>query len=180
MKQEILDKVEECIKIAELHYNASIPRPKNFNFKRKGTTAGWCKYFKSELMFQLDLAEANPDDFLKTLVPHEVAHWVQRWKYPCSKPHGKEWQGIMRHIYKLEPDRCHNYDTSVTTTKKKQATYTYKCKCRTFQLTQTRHNKIKKGIRYRCQNCNTHLIYADLSEKELQIERIKKELQNLQ
>ena len=149
MKQQILDKVEECFQIAERYFNREFERPKNIIFKRNGTTGGYSHYSKRELMFQLDLAEHHGDDFLNRTVPHELAHYVQRAVYGYYNsygkkvmPHGREWKSIMRNVFRLEPSRCHSYDTTVTKTRKgfKQKRFQWKCDCRTFELTTRMHN----------------------------------------
>jgi SprT protein len=159
MKELILNKVEECFQIAEKFYNRTFERPQNIIFKTSGTTGGTSNFRKKELMFQLDFAIHNPEDYIRTTVPHEVAHYVQRAVYGYFRngkkvmPHGQEWKYVMRYVYNLNPDRCHNYDTSVTRTKK-QTTHLYGCGCgKEFNLTTTMHNKILKGSRRICKSC---------------------------
>ena len=57
---------------------------------------------------------------------HEVAHLIAHQLFgPRIRPHGEEWQLIMRGIYGLPPDRCHTYAV------KRRATtrYLYRCHC---------------------------------------------------
>jgi SprT protein len=154
MQAEIKEKVEKCIAIAEKFFNTSFIRPQSIIFKRNGTTAGWSNYGKKTLMFQLDLAENNSDHFLNQTVPHEVAHYVQRAVYGYGvKPHGREWKYIMLSVFKIQPDRCHQYDTSVTK-KRKVAKFTYTCGCRTHQVSAVKHNRmLLNKARYICNRC---------------------------
>lgn len=166
MKKRILEKVEESFVIAESFFNTKFERPRNIIFKRKGTTAGYSNYNNRELMFQLDLAEANTEHFINEIVPHEVAHYVQRaiYGYGRNVPHhGWQWKHIMLRVYKLSPERCHTYDTSVTKVKRQQR-FPYKCACRTHSVSSTIHNRIQKsGRRYTCNDCST-LISFDKAE----------------
>lgn len=175
MKQRILDKVEEAFVIAEKFYGRTFSRPTNIIFKRSGTMGGYCWYAKKELMFQLDFAEHNPDKFDSTCF-HEVAHWIDKEVYGYRHTdsgrrqiHGNTWKYIMSKVYRLSPDRCHTYDTSVTTTKK-QDRKIYKCNCREHKISTTIHNRICRGHEYKCRSCGYRLIFdAKLSQmQELQ------------
>jgi SprT protein len=157
MQNDILNKVEESFLKAERYYNRTFPRPKVI-FKRNGTTAGYARRDLSLLMFQLDLAESNKQDFMDNTVPHEVAHIIQFVLYPRSSAHGYEWKSIMTRVMNISPDRCHSYDTSVTVVKK-QTTHLYSCGCgKEFNVTQTMHNKILKGSNRVCARCRGRLI----------------------
>lgn len=195
MKQRILDKVEESFKKAESYYNRTFSRPKHIVFKRNGTTGGWCWYSRSELMFQLDLAEHNGDDFLNQTVPHEVAHWIDKEVFGFQRCgsrrsiHGDTWKSIMRRVYGLNPDRCHDYDVSVTITKK-QDRYEYVCGCfTTHKISTTLHNKILRGEWRKCKRCNQRISWKNgnvipkinpLSLKDQEIARLKEQIAQLQ
>jgi SprT protein len=172
MRHKILNKVEECFKIAELHLNRKLPRPNNIIFKRSGVVGGYSNYSKKEMMFQLDFAENNPD-YLNKIVPHEVAHYIQRFIYGYYykngkkiKSHGPEWKYIMKDIFKLKPEVSHSYDPSITINKCKK-TYLYSCKCydNIHNVSSIIHNKIQKSInnksdkKYKrvCIKCNSEI-----------------------
>jgi len=180
MRDKILSKVEQCFLIAEKYYGRTFQRPTNIIFKRNGTTAGYCDMHSRELMFQLDLADTNPDTFINRTVPHEVAHWVQFSQYGYRvSPHGREWQHVMRNVYGLDPSRCHSYDVNVTTTKR-QTRHTYKCACKTFQITTTTHNKMSKGQHRICANCRTRLTLVEEGNPMLQkYNRLVKQIEAL-
>lgn len=183
MRQQILDKIEESFKRAENYYGRSFSRPKNVIFKRSGTKGGHCNYSKSELMFQLDFAEAYPEDYLKETVPHEVAHWIDRELYGYTRHngrrvmHGRTWKNIMIRCYGLSPERCHEYDVSVTKTKS-QTRYSYKCGCRKHSISQTVHNRILTGRNYRCSLCRQTIV-AHVPTREEQIENFQREIDKL-
>jgi SprT protein len=141
---QILNEIENAFLIAENYYQRTFKRPK-VTFKRNGSTAGWARRDCSELMFQLDLAESNSTDFVST-IKHEVAHIIQFHLHPRSQAHGNEWKYIMRRVFGLNPDRCHNYDTSVTKVKK-QTVHIYTCPCqKEFKISTTMHNRIQKAL----------------------------------
>lgn len=186
MKQRILDRVEQAFVIAEKFYGRTFTRPQHIIFKRNGTKGGHCWYAKKELMFQLDLAENNPDKFFST-VDHEVAHWIDREVYGIQYNgtrhvgHGKTWKYIMSRVYGLNPDRYHSYDTSVTTTKK-QTRHIYKCSCREHKVSTTVHNKIMRGYTYSCQCCGTRIALDVTSapiKPKTQLETIQDQINKL-
>ena len=186
VKQEIIEKVEESFLIAERFYNKTFERPRNIIFKRNGATGGSSNYSQRELMFQLDIAEHNADDFIKVVVPHEVAHYVQRAIYGYShdvKPHGRQWKYIMVRVYNLPAERCHSYDVSVTKTRKRSR-FMYSCGCSTtHSISSVIHNRIQSGKkRYTCNTCRQGIKYnlpfkpiAQLTE----LEQLRTKVQNI-
>ncbi len=98
------------------------------------------------------------EDFIARTIPHEVAHYVVDRLYAGKrvKPHGIEWQSIMR-AFGLEPSVRHRYDLSQVPVRQ-QRRYTYICDCRKHQLSATRHNRVqRKGISYFCSQCRSEL-----------------------
>lgn len=146
MHSQITTKVEECFQIADKFFNKQFQRPQHIVFKRNGTRGGYSWWAKKELMFQLDFAESNPEDFLNSTVPHECAHYIQSQQFPGSKAHGREWQYIMSNCFKVPAKRCHNYDVSVTTTKR-ETRHIYGCSCgKEFKISTTIHNRIQQAL----------------------------------
>lgn len=162
VQQEISKKIENCFLIAERFYQKSFTRPIDIIFKRSGTTAGHCNYSKKELMFQLDLAEHNATEFINQIVPHEVAHYIQRAVYGYNanvKTHGREWKFIMSRVFNIRPDRCHAFDTSVTKTKRKKR-FEYRCNCKSHEITSIMHNRmLLNKKRYMCCLCRTEISF---------------------
>lgn len=154
---ETLDKFENVL-------NTRIPIP-NVHFDVRGTRSGYSHFSKGLVNFNIELAKINSDDFVSKTVPHEVAHWVQRFKYGYVNslgkkitPHGKEWKYLMRSIG-LNPVRCHSYD--VTNVKTKQyKTVKFACSCQTFNLTMIRYNRYLKGTVYTCKRCKSPITPA--------------------
>lgn len=201
MKEKILAKVEECFLTAEKFYNQKFPRATEIIFKRNGTCGGRCTFNHSKtvrkFMFQLDFAEAYPEDYLENTVPHEVAHFIQFMVYGFSyqgiKGHGKEWKYIMRNVFHLEPTRTHNYSRKVTKTRNTRIFVYGGCGCgRTYQLTFTKHKKAQFYMDvcghhiYNCSLCKnpvklitqvSNSIDNEMSELEKQIAQLQAKLQ---
>jgi SprT protein len=153
---QIRNRVEECFVKAESFYGEKIPRA-TISFDLTGTKGGTSFYAKRILRFNPKLAAANPDEYIKIVAPHEVAHFVQRWKYGYAAnvlPHGREWQKIMIEIFRLSPKVTHRMDVSKVKRKTKQFIYTCGCPGRKHPCGQIRHNKIKKNAaQYKCKYC---------------------------
>lgn len=77
--EEIIDlinkKVQESISIAQQELNFIFP-PIILTYELKGVTAGMAYWKEMKLNFNLKMAELNLDNFLKQVIPHEVAHLV--------------------------------------------------------------------------------------------------------
>lgn len=120
------------------------------SFDLKGKSAGCCLLDSGHIRFNPVLFIENEEYFLNEVVGHELCHYIARQEYGLAiKPHGKEWQHLMKTIG-LEPKTTHTL--SVASCVK---SFDYKCGCGIIlKLSIRRHNKIKKGIRYSCKKCN--------------------------
>lgn len=199
MQEKILNKVEESFLRAEKFYGRTFPRPRVI-FKRSGTTAGFATCDCKVLMFQLDLAEHHERDFIDNTVPHEVAHNIQFHIHPTSQAHGYEWKFIMTRVMGILPDRCHSYNTLVTSVKR-ETRHIYTCPCqKEFKVSTTTHNRIQKALTesktrkyydanlqpyYKkptyskiCSRCRGVITLKELGNSDLQkMERLLKQLQ---
>ena len=102
------------------------------------------------------LLAANAEDFLATTVPHEVAHLVAYARHGSRiRPHGPEWQAIMRH-FGVAPERCHRYDVSAVRGRSLRE-FDYHCSCRGHRLSSIRHHRVLAGRDYICRHCSTTL-----------------------
>jgi len=158
-KQAIINRVEELTKIATakgLRYHHT-----THDFGLRGRCGGqyaWCyrtstaSLTKSVLRWNLDIAKENLNDYLRTIVPHELAHAIQRYHFPHSMPHGKEWKQCCRALVGHELPRCHQYDTKPARIVKR---YKYTCACKTHTVSSILHNRIQRGRRYTCLSCKT-------------------------
>jgi SprT protein len=143
---------------AQKHFGTAIA-PGEIRFDLRGKGAG---QFRSrdglhcEIRFNRELLARNGERFLHQTVPHEVAHLVVfRLFGPGARPHGAEWQAIMR-LFGAEPERCHDYDVEGIQTRRLRR-YHYRCACRSHLLSSIRHNRVLRGQTYRCLACGQAL-----------------------
>lgn len=154
----IEQKVKECITKANRFFGHAFSMP-TYNFKQRGKAAGTAHLQRNELRFNAFMYQQRPDEFLNSVVPHEVAHIIVYQIYGLSvRPHGKEWQAVMRKVYNLSPDRTHTFDVPPP-----KQSFQYQCDCQTHQFTKLRHNKTLRGTEYICKRC--HCILKFVSEK---------------
>ena len=163
VRRFIEQRYDECYKIAE---SKGIKLAKiNIDWSLKGTVAGqFC--WRGGLSFfkvNLELAQANLNDYLKQTIPHEFSHYIVRAKYKnlgySVKPHGWEWKQTMLSVFGLYPHRCHQYD--VLQVKQSRRHFEYKCNCQTWQLGAKRYRNLQLNPRrYWCPTCKGHLTFV--------------------
>lgn len=152
--QQIQAQVSHCMKKAMLFFGKHFDHPTS-NFKQKGKAAGTAHLHKNELRFNYFMYQQDESLFIETVVPHEVAHIIVYQIYGNKvRPHGKEWQAVMKKIYHLEPNRTHNFDTPLP-----KQSYTYQCQCQQHVFTIRRHNSAQKGTQYICKLCRSSLSF---------------------
>ena len=98
------------------------------------------------------------ENFTNT-IPHEVAHYASDllFDYRRIRPHGREWQAIMR-FFGAEPSRTCEFDLSGIP-RRSMRRFNYYCKCDTHQLSAIRHNRVERGQqRYVCRRCQSELV----------------------
>lgn len=159
IKNIIIEKVKEVYDRARALYpNYTRPFPK-VSFKYKLTqTRGLAICMKNELVFTIPYYKIEKESFLNDCIPHEIAHLVD---FALNKKigHSYRWKRICRHLGGTG-DRCFSIDT-----KQYKDTYVYTCKCRDFHLSKIIHNKMLKGQRRHCIDCNGTLQYKTFSPK---------------
>lgn len=135
--------------------------PVRLRFDLRGTTAGQAILRdprQPEIRLNAQLLAENGAEFLNRTIPHEVAHlaaYYRKGRRP-QRPHGPEWQALMQ-SFGLVPERCHRYDVSRARVRR-LITHTYRCACRTHELSSIRHNRIGRGeTRYHCRSCGQEL-----------------------
>lgn len=177
MKAKVQTRIDECMQIIKAKYKVDMPQP-TIQFDLKGTSAGTADYRKWVIQINPVFLKNNFEDMLYETVPHELAHLATHVIYPEAhkrtwntkrRPHGAEWQSIMRSMG-VEPQRTHNYDlTDVIKPKAgsvfiqcsackrkfvlgakraerfKEVPHAFKCKCRQagsqFELVDHEHTK---------------------------------------
>ncbi len=158
MPERLLARVESCYQLAEAFFKRPFARP-DVSLKLRGQKAGVAHLQQNLLRFNAQLYEQNREHFLRQTVAHEVAHLVAHQLFgPHIRPHGEEWQLIMRGVYELPPDRCHTYEVP----RRRGTRYLYRCDCaeQEFSFTAQRHALVGKGRRYICRRCRATLIFS--------------------
>lgn len=87
---------------------------------------------------------------------HEVAHLFTKVLFPNAKQaHGPEFRRVMNSLGLTGRTR---HSMHLPDAKKKE-TFTYKCQCRTVELSKIRHNKMVRGVqKYICMDCRKDLV----------------------
>ncbi len=165
MPEQIRQRIHDCLQQAGRHYGRSFPLPE-FQLKLRGQAAGKAWPQSNRLAFNALLYQQNQTLFLRQTVAHEVAHLLAWQLYgPAIRPHGKEWQTIMRQVFGLPAERCHHYRLPPQL----KTFYDYDCGCpqRRHALSAWRHGRISNGARYHCRSCDSGLTYSGHSHKQL-------------
>lgn len=162
--------VREAEERARRAYRIDLPHAE-LDFSLRGRCAGQARVAangQTSIRLNRSLLQDNLDDFLAQTIPHEVAHLVVNWQArrhrQRPRPHGVEWQSVMRDCFGLSPERCHSYRT--TAARVVPRNYLYRCECRDHHLTRIMHNKIQRRARALCKTCMsplTFLVKEDLA-----------------
>ena len=108
------------------------------------------------IKFNRTLLLENSDEFIRQVVPHELAHLIVYQVFGRVKPHGQEWQAVMTQLFNLPADTCHQFDVENVQGKM----FAYQCECQTHYLTIRRHNRIQRDkIAYLCRKCQGKLVF---------------------
>lgn len=148
-------KIETCIALAQQFYNRRFSLPQLDWFSR-GTNAGYAKLQANEIHLNQVLYQQHPEYFISDVIPHEIAHLVCFQLFGRVKPHGKEWQSIMRNVYQLTPSTKHQLPCEHL---RRVRQIDYECHCGVVSLSMIRHNRVVKGVQsYRCKICGETLV----------------------
>lgn len=153
-QQLVALKVTQCFELATAYFNRAFAHP-TVLFNQRGKIAGSARLLSNEIRINPILLADNQDDFLAEVVPHEVCHLLAHQLYGRVKPHGKEWQALMKKLFALDPHTYHKMDV----TKVQGKHFAYRCQCGPTTLSIRRHNKVRRGQQqYICRQCRTTLI----------------------
>ena len=112
------------------------------------------KFNLARIRFNSSLLALHSDAFIAEVVPHEVALYVAYTQFGFGiKPHGVEWQYVMRQVFSSTPDVTHEYYVPSRPTQ----SFVYHCGCeqKSHKLSKIRHQKVLSGrARYVCRACN--------------------------
>ncbi|KIL03109.1 hypothetical protein EGJ28_21320 [Stutzerimonas xanthomarina] len=143
-------------------------------FNLSGSTAGqfqWSRDLTSQrIRLNRILLDQNPQEMLRTIIPHEVAHLVACQLYGPKVGHGPRWKQIMMNCFNLPPDRCHDLDTSLASAKP----FIYRCGCKAFNISTRMHKQMERGQLRHCKACKQPLAYSHVEEVEKVVLRMEK------
>lgn len=166
----VVDAVRVNIEAANDFFGKSLVVPE-IRFDLRGKSAGQARFEYSStyglarktipvIRFNRVLMEENPQAFISDVAPHETAHVIANQLYGRKiKPHGEEWQMIMRSVLKQEPSVTHRFDVSRSSPKP----YVYRCECPglVHSLSTIRHNRVQRNqSSYLCRKCNGTLDFT--------------------
>lgn len=153
LHQQVIQHVNGLYDLAERAYRVNFPRPL-VTFRKSGRNAGTAFLQQNRINFNRVLLEHNASGYFSDVIPHEVAHLLCYQLYGRVKPHGYEWQRMMRDTFQCQPQTRHCMDTAPLNL----PTIDYRCLCTTHALSRIRHNKMqRKKAKYICRYCNAEL-----------------------
>ena len=154
IQHQIIDRVDTLIAEAIAYTGCQVKTP-SISFRRSGGNAGTAHLQRNHVNFNPIFLADNFTEYLNQVIPHEIAHIVVFQCFGKVKPHGKEWQSVMREIYKCDPDVRH----SMTLPENAQRGVDYRCDCGIIKLGIRRHNKVLRGEQsYQCRQCRQTLV----------------------
>jgi SprT protein len=154
LKQHSIKKAAQCIQLAQSALNMDFALP-TISFNQRGKAAGTARLQRWEIRLNSILLQENQQQFIDEVIPHEIAHLITFQIYGRVKPHGREWQGIMNHVFNLPAKTTHSFNVNSLQGK----TFDYQCHCQQHALTIRRHNRvIRQQATYLCQRCKQPLI----------------------
>ena len=139
-----LARAEEVYAIANAKFNREFKRIP-IVFSNKLTKTGGYFQFKRfsgeaiKIQLSNSILRLNPEEFIKEVVGHEIAHHIACELYGPGENHGYRWGSIMQ-LFGQDAKRCHSMKTEQSNT------FTYKIGFETLQLGKIRHNKIQSGF----------------------------------
>ncbi|MGR3806238.1 SprT family zinc-dependent metalloprotease [Pasteurella testudinis] len=154
LKMQISRRLRACLALAERHFNRTFAMPE-LSFNLRGMKAGVAYLQQNEIRLNRTLLLENNEEFLRQVVPHELAHLIVYQVFGRVQPHGKEWQMLMQQVFNLPADTGHQFDVQNVQGK----TFAYRCDCQTHRLSVRRHNNILRNkVRYHCRVCKGVLL----------------------
>jgi SprT protein len=128
-------------------------------FGLRGHAAGDACARTATTRYNDELLDRYGDEFVRTIVPHEVAHVVTWAVFGRVKPHGPEWRDVMR-FFGAPPRVTHEFETTPARVMRR---FRYRCACPDPHLmTKRAHLRIRRGTaEYRCRRCGEALVWVE-------------------
>lgn len=153
LKMQVQRQLKRDLALAEKHFQRSFPEPQ-VNYNVRGKKAGVAYFQTNEIRFNPILLQENGLDFVKQVVPHELAHLLVYQLFgQVKQPHGKEWKMIMEDVLGVPAKTYHSFNTASV-----EKQFLYQCGCQIHPLSVRRHNAILRQQRtYLCRHCKQPL-----------------------
>jgi len=152
LQHQLLEAVERRFRQAEAFFGRAFPRPR-IRCDIRGQAAGMAYPQTNRLRFNPYFLRHAPHPFLREVIPHEIAHLLAYTLHGKVRPHGREWQRLMHEVFTIAPRRTHDFSLEALPAQR----HAYRCGCSEHQLTTIRHNRIQRGVEYRCRHCQQPL-----------------------
>ncbi|NLS12873.1 SprT family zinc-dependent metalloprotease [Vibrio sp. SM6] len=151
-------RLEQCLNHANRMLKRNFAKPELL-FSVRGKAAGKAYLQSQQIRLNPTLFAENPQAFLDEVIPHELAHLLVYQLYGRVKPHGREWQTIMKNVFGLPARTTHDFAVASVQGK----TFEYRCQCQTLPLSVRRHNKVQRGeASYHCRRCRAQLHHTGI------------------
>lgn len=157
LKMQVQRRLSTCLQQTEQFFDRTFVMP-SVSYDVRGVKAGVAYLQQNVIKFNRTLLLENPEEFIRQVVPHELAHLIVYQVFGRVKPHGKEWKAVMEQVFQLSPEICHQFDVESVQGK----TFLYRCDCQQHHLSIRRHNRIQReSAVYLCRKCKSQLNYLE-------------------
>ena len=158
-----LKSILECkaaakVRVEELCSKHGITIPE-VTFNVKGSDGGQAFVESNRIELNMVLFRENFDYLIDQVIPHEICHvWTVQLSLG-GKPHGREWQSLMRRMG-VPPIPCHNMNVEAAVSK--TGHFSYRCLCNTGNMVSLEmHRRIQSEPEvYRCDRCDQQFVYT--------------------
>jgi len=159
LPERVLRATRELLELARDRWpEAVLPEPR-IEFRLRGRSAGEACGRTWTTNYNRDLLERYGEDFIREIVPHEVAHLVAPRVFGRRvKPHGREWKAVMA-FFGVPARVSHEFEAPPVP---HLGRFAYRCACRRRHwLTRRAHLRVRRGSHeYSCTACGETLVYV--------------------
>lgn len=85
---QVQRKLNQSLQLVEAYFKRKFTMPE-VNYDLRGIKAGVAYLQKNEIKFNRTLLQENTDEFIRQVVPHELAHLIVYQMFGRVKPHGE-------------------------------------------------------------------------------------------
>ncbi|MGQ0722031.1 MAG: SprT family zinc-dependent metalloprotease [Candidatus Eiseniibacteriota bacterium] len=159
LRRRVIDATEELLDRARARWPHAVIASPRVEFRLRGRTAGEACVTTWTTNYNAEMLERHGEEFIREIVPHEVAHVVAAALYPRRiRPHGAEWKEVMA-FCGAAPRGAHGFEAVPAAS---AGRFAYRCACtKTHWLTGRSHRRVRRGtLEYTCRECGRKLAWA--------------------